>query len=124
MEAVLHAIEKLNSSDKANDAAIFFRRNLATLRSFVRFTFTMHQAGALHCDHNAGNTLIRENGNDDQFTVIDINRMQFKSLTLRERLNNFVRLSDHPIVLKTIADSYAQCMKISPAMPASSNSCA
>ena len=113
MEAVLHAIEKLNSSDKANDT-IVFKRNLATLQSFVRFTYTMHQAGVFHCDHNAGNTLIRENGNDDQFTVIDINRMQFKSLTLRERLNNFVRLSDHPIVLKTIADSYAQCMKISP----------
>jgi len=111
MEAVLHAIEKLNSSDKAHDAAIF-RRNLATLHSFVRFTFTMHQAGVLHCDHNAGNTLIRENGNDIEFTIIDINRMQFKNLTLRERLNNFVRLSDHPIVLKTIADSYAQCMKI------------
>lgn len=113
MEAVLHAIEKLNSSDKANDT-IVFKRNLATLQSFVRFTYTMHQAGVLHCDHNAGNTLIRENGNDDQFTVIDINRMQFKSLTLRERLNNFVRLSDHPIVLNTIADSYAQCMEISP----------
>ncbi|MDG2078952.1 MAG: hypothetical protein P8J26_05535, partial [Pseudomonadales bacterium] len=54
----------------------------------------------------------RENDNNYEFAIIDINRMQFKKLTLRERLNNFVRLSDHPIVLRTIADSYAQCMKI------------
>ncbi len=89
--------------------------SLAILRAFTKFTYTMHEAGVLHHDHNASNTLVNKASSNYQFAIIDINRMQFKSLRRQERLQNFVRLSDDLCVMKTIASVYAECINISPA---------
>lgn len=85
---------------------------LSIIKAFTRFTFSMHQNNVLHLDHNAGNTLICTSGDGYLFSVIDINRMQFKTLSLKQRLNNFVRLTDNPLILSTFANTYADCMNI------------
>ncbi|MBT8149091.1 MAG: hypothetical protein HKO71_00780 [Pseudomonadales bacterium] len=103
MQAVLKGIN--SAGNPANSD-----QNLAALQDFVRFTYRLHEAGVLHQDHNAGNTLLRKTAAGHDFAIIDINRMQFKTLSLDQRLKNFVRLSDNPTVLQCIAATYAQCI--------------
>ncbi|MGB5323947.1 MAG: lipopolysaccharide kinase InaA family protein, partial [Pseudomonadales bacterium] len=89
----------------------------ADLQAFVEFSYQMHEAGALHRDHNAGNTLVSRDGNGNgngngknncriSFAIIDINRLVFRKLGLHARLNNFVRLTDNETVLRLIARHY------------------
>lgn len=80
------------------------------IKAFTLFTFRMHEKGILHLDHNAGNTLIKEKDGQYEFYIIDINRMSFKNLSEKERLNNFVRLTDDLLVMQIIADTYAECI--------------
>jgi len=88
------------------------------IEAFTRFTYAMHEAGVLHLDHNAGNTLVTRSNEGYSFSVIDINRMQFrlppKTLTLTQRLNNFVRLTDNKEVMRRFATIYAQCVRTNP----------
>lgn len=84
-------------------------RSIEILKAFTQFTFEMHEKNVLHIDHNTGNTLIRSTTEGIDFSIIDINRMQFKSLSIRQRLNNFVRLTDDIQALNLIADTYAEC---------------
>lgn len=79
------------------------------IRAFTQFTFDMHERNVLHIDHNSGNTLVSKSDEGIHFSVIDINRMRFKPLNIRQRLNNFVRLTDDTRVLDCIAETYAQC---------------
>lgn len=80
----------------------------AIMESFVSFTATLHNNEVLHLDHSPGNTLIRKTDKEYHFSIIDINRMQFKELDLNERLNNFVRLTDKLEYLELFADTYAR----------------
>ena len=46
------------------------------------------------------------------FYLIDLNRMRFKSLTLKERFKNFKRLKMNDEVLKKVSEYYADLIKI------------
>ena len=89
-----------------------------TLVAFTEFTFQLHQKNILHIDHNSGNTLISKDGDAHSFSLIDINRMRFMPLNLRQRMNNFVRLSDDAEVLQIIAHSYARVAGYQPTITA------
>jgi len=84
-------------------------RSREVVEAFTRFTFGMHENNVLHIDHNAGNTLVTFANDNIEFSVIDINRMRFRPLGIKQRLNNFVRLTDDEHVLTCIAETYAQC---------------
>lgn len=88
------------------------------IEGFARFTYSMHEAGVLHLDHNAGNTLITKTDSTYRYSVIDINRMQFvlppRQLSLKQRLNNFVRLTDNNAIMRSFATTYAQCVNEKP----------
>lgn len=86
----------------------------ALITAFMCFTFQLHEAGVLHIDHNPSNTLVRRHGQDWQFAIIDINRMQFGSLGLPERMKNLVRLTDDVDVMKLMARIYAGLANESP----------
>lgn len=77
------------------------------IEAFTRFTFELHEAGVLHRDHNASNTLVRSRSGRWEFAVIDINRMHFGPLSLNERLKNLVRLTDDIRVMQLMARTYA-----------------
>jgi len=78
------------------------------LRQFSRFTFHLHEKKVWFLDHSPGNTLIREDSNAQyQFYLVDINRMQFKNLSRKIRLENFARLSADREALSTIGEEYA-----------------
>jgi len=78
------------------------------IEAFTQFTFELHEAGVLHRDHNASNTLVRERGEGWEFAIIDINRIRFGSLDLRERLQNFARLTDDIPTMQLLARTYAR----------------
>ena len=84
------------------------------IRQFVAFTCDMHKKNVLHLDHSPGNTLIKKNGSTCHFSIIDINRMQFKTVNLQDGLKNFSRLSDNLIITKYIANCYAEYTQTNP----------
>lgn len=77
------------------------------LQSFARFTYELHQNNILHQDYSPGNILIQKDENSFKIKIVDINRMDFKELTLKERLKNFNKLWANDDDIKTIATEYA-----------------
>jgi hypothetical protein len=78
------------------------------LRTFTKFTFKLHENNVFFLDHSPGNTLIKKEGNDYQFYLVDLNRMQFKALSFEERIKNFERLSKHESMVKVMSEEYAK----------------
>lgn len=78
------------------------------LRQFTQFTFKLHENGIHFLDHSPGNTLIKKEGNTYKFYLVDLNRMEFKTLSFNERMNNFARLSPKDYMLDIISDEYAK----------------
>jgi len=87
-----------------------FKNREQILKAFAEFTFKLHENEILHRDYSPGNILIKKQGDDYQFKVVDVNRMQFKMLTLKERLESFVRLAKDDDTMKTIVYHYATLM--------------
>lgn len=79
------------------------------LRAFTRFTYNLHEKGILFLDHSPGNTLIKKNGNQYDFYLVDLNRMSFKTLDFETRIKNFSRLSTHKSMVEVMSDEYAKC---------------
>jgi serine/threonine protein kinase len=85
-----------------------FENRTDILQKFAEFTYDLHQRGILHRDYSPGNILIKKHPDHYQFNIIDVNRMQFKTLNLQDRLTNFARLMVDDATMKVILDRYAQ----------------
>jgi len=92
--------------DKSFDKKL--RENVLT--AFAGFTFSLHEKGILHRDYSYGNILIKYQKNNFDFNIIDVNRMQFKQLSLNDRLENFARLSADDEAMLVIFGRYAELM--------------
>ena len=57
------------------------------------FIASLHQAGIFHIDLSPGNILYYKEQETFRFTLVDINRMQFKKITVRDAIRNFSRLA-------------------------------
>lgn len=79
------------------------------LEQFTEFTYEMHQARVNFLDHSPGNTLIvkKADGNYD-FYLIDLNRMDFESLSVERRMDNFKKMWLSKQMIKTVARRYAE----------------
>ena len=80
----------------------------AILRAFTRFTYRLHQNNINFLDHSPGNTLIKKVGEEYVFYLVDLNRMEFKSMDFETRINNFARLTIHRTMVETMSDEYAK----------------
>jgi len=83
------------------------------LREFSKFTYDLHQKNILHRDYSPGNILVKKSKGEAKkyhFKIVDVNRMQFKTLSLEDRLGNFVRLAKDDKTMKTIVDQYSSCI--------------
>ncbi len=97
----------------------FLNRELI-FKEFTEFTFQLHEDGIFHLDYSPGNILIKKEGANYIFKIVDINRMEFKPLSLDERLKNFSKLwakdEDLEIVIKQYAkvsnSDEESCVKI------------
>jgi serine/threonine protein kinase len=73
----------------------------------------IHSKGVLHLDMSPGNILYKKVGDNYNFTLIDINRMQFlPSVSAEKRFSSFKRLSSNEEVLTSIAKVYATASKL------------
>ena len=78
------------------------------LRAFTRFTFNLHKNGINFLDHSPGNTLIKKNGEEYEFYLVDLNRMKFQNMSFEERMKNFAKLSPKDVMLDIMSDEYAK----------------
>ena len=75
----------------------------------AKFTYEIHQKGVWHVDYSLGNILIskKEDGSY-KFSLVDINRMEFKKIPPEEGLKNFNKFwakfdTDLPLIAKEYA---------------------
>ncbi|MBL0685016.1 Kdo domain containing protein [Aquimarina mytili] len=79
------------------------------LRAFTRFTYKLHEKGINFLDHSPGNTLIKREGKEYRFYLVDLNRMQFGKMDFDTRIKNFVKLTIHESMIKVMSNEYAKC---------------
>jgi len=88
-----------------------FRDRGEVFKAFARFTFELHENSILHKDYSPGNILIKQNESEYIFQIVDINRMEFRKLSLEERLKNFSQLWAKDEHLTVIIKEYAILVK-------------
>lgn len=82
-----------------------FEEKEAIFKAFALFTYELHEKGIEHLDYSPGNILIKKVNDIYEFKIIDVNRMNFKTFTQNERLENFSKLwakdEDLTLIIKT-----------------------
>lgn len=91
-----------------------FEHRTQILEEFAVFTHQLHEKDVLHRDYSPGNILIKKLGEHYEFKIIDVNRMEFKVLSMDDRLSNFVRLSVNDATMKIVLCKYAACIQQDP----------
>ena len=87
--------------------------NDALLQDLSSYIAEFHNKGVLHFDMSPGNILYKEVDSHFQFSLIDINRMQFlPNISNEKRFKSFRQLSDNKTVLTRIAQLYASASKL------------
>lgn len=84
------------------------------LKQMAEFTFKLHENQILFKDHSPGNTLIKKEGGQFYFYLVDLNRMDFKELSFQERIKNFSRLTPKKDMVKTLSQRYAELIQRNP----------
>ena len=82
--------------------------DIEILKDFTRFTFELHEKNIEFLDHSPGNTLIKKINSEYQFFLVDLNRMNFRSLNFEDRMKNFSRLSSEKAIIQIMATEYAR----------------
>lgn len=78
------------------------------LESFASFSAQLHEASILHLDYSPGNILYVKESGGYRFSLVDINRMQFRHVSLEEGALNFCRLFEYDEAVEIVAARYAQ----------------
>ena len=87
---------------------MFPERNVI-LEQFTAFTFSMHEANVNFLDHSPGNTLVvKLDTGKYEFYLIDLNRMNFKYLSIEDRMDNFKKMWLSKAMVKVVAEAYAK----------------
>lgn len=80
----------------------------AIFTTFAAYTYDLHQKGVWHLDYSPGNILIKRTDSGYQFSIVDINRMTFKTITPIEGCENFNKLWAFDDELEIMAREYAR----------------
>jgi serine/threonine protein kinase len=80
------------------------------LKQFAKFTYNIHKKGVWHIDYSLGNILIsKQKDGTYGFSLVDINRMEFKDISPQEGLKNFNKFwAKNDEDLEIIAKEYAK----------------
>lgn len=78
------------------------------LQQFAQFTAHMHEKQILHMDYSPGNILYKQIELDYQFFLVDLNRMYFGEVTMKNGCKNFRRLWGNEEMISYIATEYAK----------------
>ena len=92
--------------EKVND--LHTEKREAILHAFAEFTLDLHLKGIKHGDYNANNIFYRHENGRFCFTLIDINRMQFRrKIPDKDCMREFQRLLSRKDMI-TVAERYAE----------------
>lgn len=80
----------------------------AVLTSFSAYTYDLHQKGVWHLDYSPGNILITKIENGYRFSIVDINRMEFREITPLQGCENFNKLWARDEHIDIMAHEYAR----------------
>lgn len=80
----------------------------AIFTAFAAYTYDLHQKGVWHLDYSPGNILIKRSENGYQFSIVDINRMEFREITPLEGCENFNKLWAFDDELAIMGREYAR----------------
>lgn len=94
-----------------------YPNRIQILKEFTAFTKKIHDNHILFKDHSPGNTLIKKSASGKyEFYLVDLNRMEFRELTLDERIQNFSRLTPRRDMVEIMAKTYAELGGYNPDM--------
>lgn len=91
-----------------------FPRCTEILQTIGRITARIHEAGYLHNDYSAGNILFRDDREQIEVEVIDLNRMSFGKVDMVKGCKNFERLPGTDEMLSVLATTYAEVRGFDP----------
>ncbi len=78
------------------------------LKRFIEYTYKLHQKKVHHIDYSPGNILVKRVGDSYEFSIIDVNRMEFVEFDDDLRMQNLAKLSndreDNEFMIKCYAD--------------------
>jgi tRNA A-37 threonylcarbamoyl transferase component Bud32 len=77
-------------------------------RAFAAYTYELHQKGVWHLDYSPGNILIKRSDQGYQFSIVDINRMEFRPISALEGCENFNKLWASDEELEIMGREYAR----------------
>ncbi len=80
----------------------------AIFTAFAAYTYDLHQKGVWHLDYSPGNILIKRLDVGYQFSIVDINRMVFKTICPLEGCENFNKLWAFDDELEIMGREYAR----------------
>jgi len=93
-----------------NDKNFEDRENI--LKRFIEYTYQLHQKKVHHIDYSPGNILIKKVASDYQFSIIDVNRMEFVPFDDDLRMQNLAKLSNDKEDNAFMAKYYAKIAKL------------
>lgn len=82
------------------------------LKQFSEFTYKLHKNNIWHMDYTSGNILITKDDSSYNFSLVDINRMKFKHVSLKLGLSSFSKFWSDDNDLKIMVKEYAECANI------------
>lgn len=77
-------------------------------KAFAAYTYDLHKCGVWHLDYSPGNILIKRTSSGYQFSIVDINRMEFRPITPLEGCENFNKLWASDEELEIMGREYAR----------------
>ncbi|MBZ9630590.1 Kdo domain containing protein [Salegentibacter sp. LM13S] len=100
------ALCQLTIRELIHDPGYPDRENI--LREFARFTFKLHENNVNFLDHSPGNSLIEKTPEGYRFSLVDLNRMEFKTMGFEDRMKNFHRITPSREMAVIIANEYSK----------------
>ncbi|MDR1103195.1 MAG: lipopolysaccharide kinase InaA family protein, partial [Tannerella sp.] len=80
----------------------------SVLQAFAGYTARLHEAGVYHRDYSPGNILFRQEKEEVRFCLVDINRMRFGPVSVRQGCAAFARLWGPEPMFRLLAERYAE----------------
>lgn len=80
----------------------------------VNFVMKLHQAGVMHMDLSLGNILVIPSGNDYKFSMVDLNRVRFRTVRFKDGLNNLRKIEIPEEDMNNLVRRYAELNGESP----------
>ena len=85
-----------------------FKKNTEVISSFIKQVILMHDNDIYHHDLTRQNVLINKFENRIDFCFIDNNRMSFKKMNLKDRMESISKLTNDLDELNILADIYSE----------------